>query len=156
MSAMMLTTFDCVAHAWRIKLYWKSFCEDHDARAFEAAPHTYTVINANSPTQLVLPMARSIIDFARADHFCATEHAMARNKTVGYAPLVGDATNFGIWSEAGWQTVTDRERGGCGNRFCAISTPPQCWPPVRNRSTRSPPAGLHKAMRPLHMTWATA
>jgi hypothetical protein len=59
-------------------------------------------------------MARSIIDFARADHFCATEHAMARNKTVGYAPLVGDATNFGIWSEAGWQTVTDRERGGCG------------------------------------------
>jgi trimethylamine---corrinoid protein Co-methyltransferase len=34
--------------------------------AFEAEPHTYTVINTNSPRQLDLPMSQGIIDFARA------------------------------------------------------------------------------------------
>lgn len=37
-----------------------------DTAAFEAAPHVYTVINSNSPRQLDVPMARGIIDFARA------------------------------------------------------------------------------------------
>lgn len=33
---------------------------------FAGAPHVYTVINTNSPRQLDVPMARGIIDFARA------------------------------------------------------------------------------------------
>lgn len=39
------------------------------AAEFEAAPHTYTVINTNSPRQLDIPMAQGIIDFARAGQF---------------------------------------------------------------------------------------
>ncbi|MEL7097491.1 MAG: trimethylamine methyltransferase family protein [Pseudomonadota bacterium] len=33
--------------------------------AFAAAPHTYTIINTNSPRTLDVPMARGVIDFAR-------------------------------------------------------------------------------------------
>ncbi len=33
--------------------------------AFQAAPHTYTVINTNSPRTLDIPMAQGLIDFAR-------------------------------------------------------------------------------------------
>ncbi|MEC9344251.1 MAG: trimethylamine methyltransferase family protein [Pseudomonadota bacterium] len=35
-----------------------------DEDAFRAEPHTYTVINTNSPRQLDVPMAQGIIDFA--------------------------------------------------------------------------------------------
>ncbi|MEL7131483.1 MAG: trimethylamine methyltransferase family protein [Pseudomonadota bacterium] len=33
--------------------------------AFEATPHTYTIINTNSPRTLDIPMAQGLIDFAR-------------------------------------------------------------------------------------------
>jgi len=33
---------------------------------FQAAPHSYTIINTNSPRQLDIPMAQGLIDFARA------------------------------------------------------------------------------------------
>lgn len=36
------------------------------AADFAAAPHVYTVINTNSPRQLDVPMARGVVDFARA------------------------------------------------------------------------------------------
>ncbi len=36
----------------------------HSEEAFRATPHTYTVINTNSPRQLDIPMAQGIIDFA--------------------------------------------------------------------------------------------
>ncbi len=36
------------------------------AEQFRARPHTYTVINTNSPLQLDVPMADGIVDFARA------------------------------------------------------------------------------------------
>lgn len=34
--------------------------------AFTAEPHTYTIINTNSPRQIDIPMAQGLIDFARA------------------------------------------------------------------------------------------
>lgn len=36
----------------------------HSEEIFRATPHTYTVINTNSPRQLDIPMAQGIIDFA--------------------------------------------------------------------------------------------
>ncbi|MEL7302402.1 MAG: trimethylamine methyltransferase family protein [Pseudomonadota bacterium] len=37
-----------------------------DEDAFAATPHTYTVVNTNSPRQLDIPMCQGMIDFARA------------------------------------------------------------------------------------------
>ena len=36
-----------------------------DQATFEAEPHTYTIINTNSPRQIDVPMAQGLIDFAR-------------------------------------------------------------------------------------------
>ena len=41
-----------------------------DETAFQARPHTYTVINTNSPLILDIPMCQGLIDFAAAGQMC--------------------------------------------------------------------------------------
>ena len=47
---------------------WEILCDFHgfSQDRFESAPHTYTIINTNSPRQIDVPMAQGLIDFARA------------------------------------------------------------------------------------------
>lgn len=47
---------------------WEMLCDFHalSRDEFEADPHSYTIINTNSPRQIDVPMAQGLIDFARA------------------------------------------------------------------------------------------
>jgi trimethylamine---corrinoid protein Co-methyltransferase len=44
-------------------------------------------------------------------HFFGCEHTMARYKSAFYEPLASDWSNFGVWTEHGSQTATQRANG---------------------------------------------
>ena len=44
-------------------------------------------------------------------HFFGCDHTMSRYQTAFYEPLVSDWSNFGVWTERGSQTATQRANG---------------------------------------------
>jgi len=53
----------------------------------------------------------AIKDVGSGGHFFGTAHTMERYRTAFYAPFVSDLSNFGLWTETGAKTATERANG---------------------------------------------
>ena len=64
-------------------------------------------------------------------HFFGCEHTMARYREAFYEPFVSDWSNFGVWTESGAKTATQRANG-IWKRILAEFEPPPMDEAVRD------------------------
>jgi trimethylamine--corrinoid protein Co-methyltransferase len=50
----------------------------------------------------------AVAEVGPGGHFFAAAHTMQRYRDASYAPLISDWRNYGVWSEAGGKTATER------------------------------------------------
>ena len=53
----------------------------------------------------------ALVETKPGGHFFAAAHTMSRYRTAFYEPLVADWSNFGVWTENGAKTATERANG---------------------------------------------
>ena len=94
-----------------------------DEAAFRARPHTYTVINTNSPLILDIPMCQGLIDFAAAGQIC-----IITPFTLSGAMATGDHSGR---ARAAARRIAGGPRAGprpCGpERRSSMAASPRTW-----------------------------